>query len=92
MLFSAWQATTQALQPVQAFRSIAIPHACPSYECSFQSETSGGAWPAPWRIVFSGFFAYSAASTSRMSVAVRLSLSLAPTASMAWWSCVQARG
>ncbi len=27
MLFSAWQATTQALQPVQAFKSIAMPHA-----------------------------------------------------------------
>ena len=27
MLFSAWQATTQALQPVQAFKSIAIAHA-----------------------------------------------------------------
>ena len=26
MLFSAWQAITQALQPVQVLRSIAIPH------------------------------------------------------------------
>ena len=26
MLFSAWQATTQALQPMQAVRSIAMPH------------------------------------------------------------------
>ena len=31
MLFSAWQATTQALQPVQAFRSMAMPQAWPSY-------------------------------------------------------------
>ena len=27
MLFSAWQATTQALQPVQTLRSIAMPQA-----------------------------------------------------------------
>jgi hypothetical protein len=27
MLFSAWQAITQALQPVQADRSITMPHA-----------------------------------------------------------------
>jgi hypothetical protein len=26
MLFSAWQATMQALQPVQALRSIVMPH------------------------------------------------------------------
>ena len=26
-LFSAWQATTHALQPVQTFWSIAMPHA-----------------------------------------------------------------
>jgi len=25
-LFSAWHATTHALQPVQEFRSIAMPH------------------------------------------------------------------
>jgi len=25
-LFSLWQATTQALQPTQAFRSIVMPH------------------------------------------------------------------
>ena len=27
MLFSAWQATTQALQPVQVLRSMAMPQA-----------------------------------------------------------------
>ena len=27
-LFSAWQATTQALQPMQVFRSMLIPHWC----------------------------------------------------------------
>jgi hypothetical protein len=26
MLFSAWQATTHAPQPVQAFKSMAMPH------------------------------------------------------------------
>ena len=30
MLFSAWQATTQAPQPMQVFRSIAMPQALPS--------------------------------------------------------------
>jgi hypothetical protein len=29
ILFSAWQATTQALHPVQAFRSMAMPQAWP---------------------------------------------------------------
>ena len=28
MLFSAWQATTQALQPMQVFRSMLMPHWC----------------------------------------------------------------
>jgi len=27
-LFSAWHAMTQALQPVQVFKSIVIPHCC----------------------------------------------------------------
>ena len=33
MLFSDWQAMTQALQPMQEFRSIAMPQAWPSYLC-----------------------------------------------------------
>ena len=28
MLFSAWQASTQALQPVHTFKSMLIPHCC----------------------------------------------------------------
>ena len=32
MLFSAWQAMTQALQPMHVLRSIAMPHLWPSYE------------------------------------------------------------
>jgi hypothetical protein len=28
MLFSAWQAITQALQPVHTFKSMLIPHCC----------------------------------------------------------------
>ena len=34
MLFSAWQATTQALQPTQAFMSIVMPQACGSLKAS----------------------------------------------------------
>ena len=31
MLFSAWQATTQVLQPTQEFRSMAMPHLASVY-------------------------------------------------------------
>ena len=48
MLFSDWQPSTQALQPVQVFRSTAMPHLWPVYSHSFQSEISGGLWMPRW--------------------------------------------
>ena len=42
-LFSAWQATTHAEQPVHALRSIAMPQACSPWSRSAQSVGSASA-------------------------------------------------
>ncbi len=87
MLFSAWQATTQALQPTQALMSTAMPHARPSYGWGGNIDRPGaGSWPifcTAW-----GSFARSARVTARTTC--RSAACSCAVASMVQWSCVQA--
>src|SRR4051812_49983601 len=58
MLFSATHPITHALQPVHDVRSIAIPHACPSYfHSGYMLSAFGGASAPSW--TDSGFLRYS---------------------------------
>src|SRR5882724_9563094 len=79
MLFSDWQATTHALQPLHLFRSIAMPQAYPGYLNSLYSESSF-ATSSCFSCEKPGFFLYSS------SVAV---LRICRP-SMLKWYCVQA--
>ena len=81
MLFSAWQATTHALQPVHVVRSIAMPHcALRSWACLPVGDRSRR-FPLPANV---GFFRYSASVASRTSSPARCPCVSSPTLSMAW--------
>src|SRR5882762_11485907 len=58
MLFSATQATTQALQPLQLLRSMAIPQALAGYlNSGYRESALGGVSSCSW--ANPGFFLYS---------------------------------
>jgi hypothetical protein len=76
-LFSAWQATTQALQPVQIDRSIDIPHCGPPAGAGAISDGR-----SPFRCAVNAGFARSSASVVASAIGRR-----SPSDQ---WSCVRA--
>src|SRR5262249_46821645 len=88
MLFSDTQAVTQALQPTQELRSMAMLQAWPSYLWSGYSDEPGtGSWPIAWKRC--GFSPNSAAVAARTTC--RSPAALCGSCSIVQWSCVQAR-
>ena len=78
---------THALQPMQAFRSIAMPHACPSYFVRRVHREAGFRGSAIFWTT-SGSFARSARVTARTTCRSRACA--CAVASIVQWSCVQA--
>ena len=79
MLFSATQATTQALQPVQEFRSMAMPQAWPSYFHGAYIDSSGF-----------GTCAMCCANVGSCSYCARVPTRISARFSIWKWPCVQA--
>src|SRR5262245_4657778 len=79
MLFSETHAAMHTPQPVQAFKSIAMPHLLPLYSAGGNSVNVAGGLSGPSSATAFGFARYSSASTTRTG--------LRP--SIAKWFCVE---